>query len=114
MPGNIGFRLIVIIVGDEVFDRIVGKEFLEFGIKLGCKRFVVSHNQSRFLDLLDDVGHGECFTGAGGAKQHLMSASGTDAFNQLGYGLRLVSHGLIRCVQFKGFVDHDVSFRWIL
>ena len=41
LAGHIGFRLVVIICRDEVFDSIVGKEALELPVQLGCKRLVV-------------------------------------------------------------------------
>ena len=48
---HIGFRLVVIVVGDEVLDRVLGEELLELGVELGCQGLVVRHDQRRLLQL---------------------------------------------------------------
>jgi hypothetical protein len=37
---NVGFRLVVVVVGDEILDRVVGKERLELSVELGGERLV--------------------------------------------------------------------------
>ena len=66
--GHVGFRLVVIVIGYEVFHRIAGKEAPVFGAELGCKRFVMAQNQRGTLHLRDDVGHGEGLARAGRAE----------------------------------------------
>ena len=80
--------------------------FRPVSVKLGGERLVVRHHQCGFLDLLDNVGHGEGLAGAGGAEQHLMAAAEVDPFHEFGDRLRLVAHRLKLCVQFKRSVDH--------
>ena len=55
--GDIGFRLIVVIIGNEILDRAVRKEFAEFRAKLCGKRLVVRDDERRTLDALDDGRH---------------------------------------------------------
>ena len=57
--GDIGFGLVVIVVGDEVLDSIVGEERLELGIELGCQGLVVTQYQRGLAEASDDVGSGE-------------------------------------------------------
>ena len=45
--GNVGFRLVVVVVGDEIFDRVLREEMLELVIELGGESFVVGHDQGR-------------------------------------------------------------------
>ena len=67
--GNIGLRLIIIIVGDEVLHGILREESFEFAVQLGCEGFVVAQNQGRTLKPLNDVRHGKGFAGTGYAQQ---------------------------------------------
>ena len=32
---DVGFGLVVVVVGDEIFDGVVGEEGFEFGVELG-------------------------------------------------------------------------------
>ncbi len=59
--GNIGLRLVVIVVGDEKLHGVVGEKLPELRAKLGGQGFVVGQNQGGPLHFLDDVGHGESF-----------------------------------------------------
>jgi hypothetical protein len=49
--GNVGLRLVVVVVTHEVFDGIVGKELLELVIELGGEGFIVGQNQRRAIGL---------------------------------------------------------------
>ena len=57
--GNIGLRLVIVVVGNEVFHGVLREEFLEFRAELGGEYFVVSKYKSWLVDLSDDIGHGE-------------------------------------------------------
>ncbi len=59
---HVGFRLVVVVIGDEIFDRIVREEVLELGIELRGERLVRSQNDGRALRRLDHLGHGEGFS----------------------------------------------------
>ncbi len=55
VPGNVCLRLVIVIVGDKVLDRVLGKELAELGVKLGSKRLVVGQDQRGLLNLLDHL-----------------------------------------------------------
>ncbi len=67
--GNIGLRLVVVIIGDKIFYGILRKKGLEFSIKLGRKSFVVAQDQGRSLQFLDNICHGKCFSGTCNTKE---------------------------------------------
>src|SRR3546814_5213575 len=48
---DVGFRLVVVVVGDEVFHRVVGEERLHLGIKLRRQRLVGRQDERRPLQL---------------------------------------------------------------
>ena len=56
--GDIGLRLVVVVVGDEVLHRVVGEELPELGAQLGGQGLVVGQHQGGALHCLDDLGHG--------------------------------------------------------
>ena len=56
--GNVSFRLVVIIVRDEIFDGIAWEKAFELVIKLGCQSLVVRHDQRRAIHRLDHFRHG--------------------------------------------------------
>ena len=70
--GDIGLRLVVVVVGHEILHRVVGEEFLELGAQLGGQGLVVGQHQGGTLHLLDDLGHGEGLARAGDAQQGLL------------------------------------------
>ena len=63
--GNISFGLIIVVITDEEFDRILRKEFFELAVKLGGQSLIMRDDQRGLLDPLNDVGHGEGFSGTG-------------------------------------------------
>ena len=71
--GNVCLRLIVIVVGNEVFHRIVGEKLPEFAAKLSRQGLIVSQHQGGTVHLFDDGGHGEGLAGAGDTQQGLFS-----------------------------------------
>ena len=46
---DIGFRLVVVVIGDEILDRVLREEAPELAIELGGKRLVGRQHQSRAL-----------------------------------------------------------------
>ena len=88
---DVGFGLIIVVVGNEILDRIVRKEALHLAIELGGQDLVGGEDQGRFLHLLNDVRHGEGLAGAGNAEQHLISSIVVDASDQFADRLRLVA-----------------------
>ena len=94
---NIGFGLIVVVVGDKILDGIVGEKLLELAIELGGKGLVVAHDQGGATELRNDIGHGKGLARPRHALQHLCPLATPNAVDQLAYGLRLVAHrGIVR------------------
>ena len=60
--GNICLRLVVVVVGDEVFDGIVRNERLELSVELGGEGLVVAENERRPLESFNHVSHRECLS----------------------------------------------------
>ena len=89
--GHVGLGLVVVVVGDEVLDGVVGEEVAELLHQLGCQRLVRRDHQGGALDQLDDLGHRVRLAGAGDAQQRLVLQAGANALCQLFDGLRLIS-----------------------
>ena len=98
---DVGLRLIVIVIGNEIFHRVFRKKLPELAAKLGCQGLVVRQHQGGPVHLLNDGGHGEGLTGAGNAQQGLLMQSPVDAVHQLFNGLRLIAGGLVFGYQFE-------------
>ena len=75
--------MVIIVVADEVFDRVRREERLELVIELRGERLIVRQNERRPADLLDDLGHGEGLARARYAKQYLMLVAVVNASCQL-------------------------------
>ncbi len=88
---DIGFRLVVIVIADEILDRVVGKETPELAVELRRQRLVRRQDQSRALRLLDHLGHGEGLARAGDAEQHLGAVVAPHAFDQFLDRRRLIA-----------------------
>src|SRR5208337_2046552 len=69
---NIGLRLVVIVVGDEVLDGVVREEGLELVIELRRQRLIVRENERRAVQLFNDLGHGISLARASNPEQHLV------------------------------------------
>ena len=91
---DVGLRLVVVVVGDEILDRIVREERLELAVELGGERLVGGEDERRALGLLDDLGDGVGLAGAGHPEKHLIALLLSDAGNQLGDRRWLVALGL--------------------
>ena len=89
--GDVGLRLVVVVVADEVLHGVVGEELLEFGGELGGQRLVVTDDQRRPLRPGDDIGHGEGLAAAGDAEQGLVLKVLVQARHQPVHRLRLVA-----------------------
>ena len=86
----------VVVVADEVLDRVVREELLELLVELRGERLVVRHDERRLLDRLDDLGRGEGLSRAGRPEQDLVLQPALDAVDQVRDRGRLVAGGLIR------------------
>jgi hypothetical protein len=88
---DVGLGLVVVVVGDEVLDRVLRQELAELVAKLRCERLVVRDDERRLLHLLDQPGHRRRLAGAGRAEQGLIAVAGVDAAGQRGDGVRLIA-----------------------
>ncbi len=68
--------MVVVVVGDEVFDGVVGEEGFELMVELGGEGFVMREDEGGALQFFDDLGHGEGLAGAGDAEEDLILFSG--------------------------------------
>ena len=96
---NVGFGLVVIVVGNEVLNRSVRKKLAKLGIELRRQRFVRCQHQRRTSGTSDDVGHGVGFSRPGNAQQGLERQAVLKPLNQSIDRFRLISGGLKRLVQ---------------
>ena len=88
---DVGLGLVVVVVGDEVLDRVVRQELAELVGELRGQRLVVREHQGRPLHLLDEPGGRGGLAGAGGAEEHDIRLAGVDAGGEFGDGLRLIA-----------------------
>ena len=56
---DVGLRLVVVVVADEVLDEVVREELLELAVQLGSEGLVVAEDQCWPLAAFDDVGDRE-------------------------------------------------------
>ena len=91
---DVGLGLVVVVIADEVLDRVVGEELPELVGQLRGERLVRCHDQCRSLDALDHMSDREGLPGPGGAQQRDVRLPGLDGRGQLVDGQRLVAGGL--------------------
>ena len=80
---NVGLGLVVVVVADEVLDRVAREELAELAVELRGERLVVRHDQRRALHALDDVGDGVCLARARDAQQRLVRQAVLEALDEL-------------------------------
>ena len=71
---HIGFGLVVVVIGDEILDRVLREETFHLAVKLRRQRLVGGEDQRRALGRRDHMRHGEGLARAGDAQQHLFVA----------------------------------------
>ena len=92
---HIGLGLVVVVVGDEVLDGVVGEEAFEFVVELGSQGLVVRHDQGRPVCGLDHLGGGVGLARSGDPEQHLMLLAIEYAAGEGFDGLCLVALGFV-------------------
>ena len=114
--GNVGFRLVVIVVADEVLDGILGEEAAELLIELGGERLVVGHHQRGAVHPGDALRHGERLPGAGDAEQDLGRVAPLQALDELIDRAALIAAKLEVRDEFEAIVlgSHSVAVQWRL
>ena len=99
--GNVGLGLVVVVVGDEVLDHVLGEELAELVAELGRERLVVGDHQRRALHPLDHPGHRERLPGAGAAEQGDELLARVEPLGDRVDRLRLVGRGRIGGVELE-------------
>ena len=92
---DVGLGLVVIVVRNEIFDGIVGKEAPELAVELRRERLVGRQDEGGPLRLLDDLRHGERLARAGDAEQHLIALMRLKALDELPDRFGLIAFGLV-------------------
>src|SRR6266516_3107200 len=66
--GDIGFRLVVIEIADEIFNGVARKELLEIGVELRGQRFIMGDDERGPIDFADYVCDRKSFARTGHAR----------------------------------------------
>ena len=90
---HVGLGLVVVVVGDEVLDRVVREEFAELAVELRGEGLVVRQHHGRALHALDHRRCGHGLSAAGDAEERLVRESLVQALDQLVDRLRLITGG---------------------
>ena len=90
---DVRLGLVVVVVGDEVLDRVVREELAELVAELRGERLVVRDHERRPLELLDDPGHRRRLARAGRAEQRLVALPRLERARELLDRPRLVAGG---------------------
>ena len=88
---HIRFGLIVVVVGDEIFHRVLGKKFAKLRIQLCRQGLVRREHKGRATNARDDIRHRISLARAGHAEQGLKRQTVVDAFGQQAYRRGLVA-----------------------
>jgi hypothetical protein len=91
---DVGLGLVIVVIGDEIFDCVLREEAFELAIELRRERLVRSEDEGRALRRLNHLRHGEGLARAGDAEQHLVLLQRIGRSHQLGNGVRLVAFRL--------------------
>ena len=76
---HISFRLVIIVIGNEVFHGIVREELAHFAVQLCGQGLVRRQDQRRALNFLDQVGDGKGLAGTCYTEQSLLRDTAADA-----------------------------------
>ena len=94
--GDVGLRLIVIVVADKILHRVVREELLKLAVELGRQGLVGGQHQGGHVELGHGVGDGKGLAGPGDPQEHLVGIPGPNPRHQLPDGLGLVAGGCKR------------------
>ena len=92
--GDVGLGLVVVVVGDEVLDRVLGEEGLELLVELGGQGLVVGEDERRPVHPGEHGSDGEGLAAARDPEQDLVLVPPQEPRRQLVDGPRLVAAGL--------------------
>ena len=102
---NIGFRLVIVVVGNEVFHAVIREEVPEFVEELRRKSLVMRQHKGGFVARGYDVGDGKRLSRAGYPEKRPAPEISLSAFHEFLYGFRLRSFRLKIAYQFKRDID---------
>ena len=108
LPGDVRLGLIIIVVGDKILHRILGKEFPELTAKLCGKGLVMRKHECRAIQPRYHIRHGERLARTGDAEQRLRAVAVLYPANELVYRLRLIARRLKFGMQYK-FIRHILT-----
>ena len=98
---DVGLRLIIVVVRNEILDGVVWEELLELSVKLSRQGFVVRNYQGRFLHSLYDFRHSKSLAGAGHSHQGLCLCSRKYSVRNLFNRLWLIAGRLVFTYYFE-------------
>ena len=104
--GDIGLRLVIIVIGDEIFDGIAGEKLPELRKQLGGQGLVRGDDPGRTLHPFTDTSHGKGLARAGNPQKNQAFLSSFHSTDQFFYSLGLVSGGLEWSDKFKVLIGH--------
>ena len=107
--GNIGLRLIIIVIRNKIFHRILREEGLQLTRQLCRQRLIMRNHQRRLAHLIDYLRNRIRLARARCTQQHLRAQALLHALRQLGNRLRLVAGRLKRSLNFKIHVHHQLK-----
>ena len=97
--GDVGLGLVVVVVGDEVLDRVLGEELAELRIELRCQGLVRREDERGSSDARDDVRHRVGLARTGHAEQRLGGEPVAEPLGELVDRFRLVARRRERLVE---------------
>jgi len=104
--GDVCLGLVVVVIRDEVLDRVMREKALELSVKLSRERLVVGEDERRPAMVLDDVGHRHRLPRPGYAEKGLEALTLLEAARKLGDCLWLVAGGLKGRLKVEGGAGH--------
>ena len=88
---DIGLGLVIVVIRDEILDRVFREEALHFAVELRSQGLVGRKNDRRAPGALDDMRHRKGLARARDAEQHLVALATGDPLAQFLDRLRLVA-----------------------
>lgn len=88
---KIGFGLKIIVITDEVFNRVLREKITKFTIQLCRKCFVMGDDEDRALNAPYDIRHREGFSRTGDTQERGESLSLLEPLGNLINSLRLIT-----------------------
>ena len=98
---HISFRLIIIVIGNKIFNSVFRKKLFKFRTKLSRQGFIVGEHQCRSVNFFYNIRHCKGFAGACNTHQSLLLIAVQNAFHKCIYCLRLIARRLIFAYKLK-------------